>query len=69
MLYRMHEATIQLALADFQNGSFTSLRQAAKAYRVHHQRLSDRVKDKIIKQQACVSQQLLSPLQEEILVQ
>jgi hypothetical protein len=65
----MREQTIQDAIRDYNNGVFKSLREAAKHYRVPHQRLSDRIGGKTTKQQARVSQQALSPAQERMLVQ
>lgn len=64
----MREESIQLALRDYNNGAFKSLRAAAKAYRVPASTLTDRYHGKTTLRQARETQQLLSPKQEEMLI-
>lgn len=65
----VNEYKLQLALTEYLDGRFPSLRRAAKAYNVSARTLTDRHNQRRTKQEARVTQQRLSPEQERLLVQ
>ena len=65
----VNELKLQQALTEYLDGRFPSLRRAAKAYRVSPTTLTDRYHTRRTKQEARVTQQILIPEQERLLVQ
>ena len=61
------EDLIQLAIRDFNDGKFKYLSQAVRFHRVPQQSTNDRFNGRPTRQEARVSQQILSPTQEQCL--
>ena len=63
------EIRLQQAITDFQTNRYPSIRAAARANDVHHTTLSRRLKGRVSRRIARQPQQLLSEIQEQLLVQ
>ena len=66
---RKSDPAVDLAVADYRRGVFTSFKAAAKAYNVSQSTVRDRYHGKPTRQQGHAHRQLLSPVQEKLLVQ
>ena len=63
------EGRIELALQAYNNGQFKSLRRAAAAFNIKHQRLSDRLHGITFRPQTTPNCQKLSPTEEYTIIQ
>jgi phage FluMu gp28-like protein len=63
------DRTVQAALKDLTEGKYPSIRAAAAAYSLYPSTLSNRVREGLNRRESHSNQQILSPEQEDRLIQ